>query len=150
MDKQENKMGTIAELFQSGAQKANKGYFNNLVMLARVDGKVDDKEIKLLTRIAKRLSLTNEQVKEIIEHSDSYPMIPPVSKEERYERFIQFVHMTVVDGQVDPIEEKLAEKYGVALGIDEEEVVETFNFIADRYKLGKDRFDILEEMMKQK
>lgn len=143
-------MGTIAELFQSGEQKADKGYFNNLVMLARVDGKVDDSEVKLLTRIAKRLSLTNEQVTEIIENSERYPMVPPISKEDRYERFIQFVHMTVIDGVIDPEEEKLAEKYGVALGIDEESVVDIFTFIADRFKLGRDRHDILEDLMKLK
>lgn len=141
-------MGTIAEIFQSGAQKANKGYFNNLVMIARIDGKVDDNEVKLLTRMAKRLSLTNEQVKEIIENSERYPMIPPASKEERLERFIQFVHMTIADGKIDSTEEKLAKKYGVALGIDEDEVEEKFKFIADRYKRGKDRFEILEEIMK--
>ena len=84
-------MGTIAQLFESGKKSADKGLFNNLIMLARVDGKIDDAEVKLLTRIAKRLSLTNEQVSEIIENPNSYPMVPPVSKEERYERFILFI-----------------------------------------------------------
>jgi len=44
-------MGTIAQIFESGKQSANKGLFNNLVMLARVDGKVDEAEAQLLDRI---------------------------------------------------------------------------------------------------
>lgn len=115
-------MGTIAQLFESGEHIAKKGIFNNLVMLARVDGKVDDNEIDLLSRTAKSLSLTPEQVKEIIEHPEQYPMIPPTTKEERLERFVHFIQMMNADGVIDPKEASLGIKYGVALGFDENEV----------------------------
>lgn len=117
-------MGTIAQIFESGEHSSKKGMFNNLVMLARVDGQVDDSEIELLGRIAKKLSLTSEQVKEIIEHPDEYPMIPPVTREERCERFVQFVKMMNVDGVISPSEESLVGKYGIALGFTEDEVNE--------------------------
>lgn len=140
-------MGTIAQLFESGEQSADKGYFNNLVMLARVDGKVDNEEIDLLTRIATRLGLTPEQVKEIVEHSDQYPMVPPASREERYERFIQFVKMICVDGHIAPSEEKLVAKYGIALGFTEERINEKYPIILERVKAGVSRDAILEEVM---
>ena len=117
-------MGTIAELFESGQKSTDKGMFNNLVMLARVDGKIDDSEVKLLSRIANRLSLTNEQVSEIVNNPNSYPMIPPTSNEDRFDRFIQFTQMMVVDGEVDPSEEKLLHKYGISLGFTEEQLNE--------------------------
>ena len=79
-------MGTIAQRFESGQQKANEGHFKNLVMLARVNGKVEESEKQLLARIAKRLSLTAEQVNEILDNPDNYPMIPPSSLEERIEQ----------------------------------------------------------------
>ncbi len=141
------RMGTIAQLFESGEQSADKGYFNNLVMLARVDGKVDDSEVKLLTRIATRLGLTAEQVKEIIEHSDQYPMVPPVSREERYERFIQFVKMIYVDGEVDETEEKLVSKYGTALGMSDERISEKYPVILEKVKSGVSRQEILEQIL---
>ena len=37
-------MGTIADAYESGGQKAKEGTFSNLVMLARVDGIVDEAE----------------------------------------------------------------------------------------------------------
>ena len=43
-------MGTIAQLFESGKQSSNKGMFKNMVMLARVDGHVDETELRLLTQ----------------------------------------------------------------------------------------------------
>lgn len=140
-------MGTIAQLFESGKQSADKGHFKNLVMLARVDGTVDEAETKLLARIAKRLSLTNEQVAEIMENSDSYPMIPPVSKEERYERLIQFVQMIFVDGEVDPAEDKLVHKYGIALGMVETDINEKYPVVLEKVKAGETRGDILDAIL---
>ncbi len=140
-------MGTIAQYFESGEQSANKGYFKNLVMLARVDGKVDDTEIHLLARMAKKLSLTEAQVKEIIEHAEDYPMVPPVSKEERYERFVQFIEMTYVDGQIDANEEALVQKYGIALGMPEEELENNYPTIVEQVKAGKAHDEIVEGML---
>lgn len=140
-------MGTIAQLFESGERSADKGYFNNLVMLARVDGKIDTSEVNLLSRIATRLGLTSEQVKEIIEHPEQYPMVPPVSREERYERFIQFVKMVNVDGEVDAAEEKLASKYGTALGFSDERISEKYPIILEKVKAGISRQEILEQVL---
>lgn len=140
-------MGTIAQLFESGKQSADKGHFKNLVMLARVDGTVDETESKLLARIAERLSLTDEQVAEIMDNSGSYPMIPPVSKEERYERFIQFIQMICVDGAVDPTEDKLVHKYGIALGMTEADINEKYPLVLRKVKAGESRGDILQKVL---
>ena len=107
-------MGTIADAYESGGQKAKEGTFSNLVMLARVDGKVDEAEIALLERVAQRLSLSPDQAKEIMNHPEDHPMIPPAEKEERFERMIQFIQMAFIDGVVDSKEQSLITKYGVA------------------------------------
>jgi len=140
-------MGTIAQLFASGERRAHKGLFNNLVMLARVDGEVAESEKNLLKRIASRLSLTDAQVKEIMDNPDSYPMVPPVTKEERLDRFVQFVEMVCVDGVVDPAEEKLAAKYAVALGFDSEDAMEIGDKVVELFKQGKTHNQILEEIL---
>tara|TARA_R110002072_G_scaffold286113_1_gene451088 strand:+ start:6450 stop:6872 length:423 start_codon:yes stop_codon:yes gene_type:complete len=140
-------MGTIAQLFESGKQSADKGLFNNLVMLARVDGKIDDAEVELLARTAKRLSLTQEQVAEIISNSNSYPMTPPISREERYERFIEFIQMVVVDGFVDPKEQQLVEKYGIALGFSTTQIEECEPIIMQCSLDGYSKGDILEKVL---
>jgi len=144
----EQQMGTIAQLFESGEQSSDKGVFNNLIMLARVDGRIDDAEVKLLARTAKRLSLTQEQVSEIINNPDSYPMLPPLGKEERFERFIQFIQMVVVDGVVDPAEEKLVEKYGFALGFNKEQVEKHAPEILEHALSGVHKDEILETLLK--
>lgn len=117
-------MGTIAQLFESGEHSSKKGLFNNLVLLARVDGKVDQSELTLLSRMAKRLALTPEQVREIIENPEEYPLIPAVNLDDRIDRFVLLMEMMIVDGKMDPKEEHLILNYGIALGFSEHEARE--------------------------
>src|SRR5690606_30689007 len=131
----------------SGDQKGRQGHFRNLVMLARIDGKIDAAELALLNRMARRLSLTDDQVKEICEHESDYPMVPPVSREERYERFIRFVQMVLVDGTVSKEERDIVIKYGVALGMDENKVSDQFDQVVANWLNGMDASDILDAML---
>lgn len=140
-------MGTIGHHFESGEQSSQKGHFRNLIMLARIDGKVADEEKDLLARISSRLGLTDEQVKEVMNDANSYPMIPPVSREERYERLIQLTQMICVDGVVDPKEDILIHRYGIALGFTQERLDEKYPIILEKVKNGIDRNDILDAIL---
>lgn len=140
-------MSNIAHLFDSGEQSRQKGHFMNLVMLARIDGTISRQENQLLQRIARRLSLTDEQVKEIVEHPEDYPMIPPVTREERYERFIQLIQLLVADGQADQEEEKLVKRYGIALGFTPARIDEKFPIIMEHLRKGMTRENVLEAVM---
>ncbi len=140
-------MGTIAHRFETGEQSSQKGHFRNLIMLARIDGKVAPEEKALLERISNRLGLTAEQVKEVLDDSNSYPMIPPVSREERYERFIQLVQMICVDGAVHQKEDILIHRYGIALGFTQERLDEKYPVILNKVQNGVDRQDILDSIL---
>ena len=140
-------MGTIAHAYGSGAQSAMEGLFSNLVTLSRVDGVVDEAEVAMLERVAERLSLTKEQAKEIIRHPEDFPMVPPVAKEERFERLIQFVDMAFADGVVDESEAVLVSKYGIALGFTDEDAHKHTEAILDLLIKGTSSDDILKSLM---
>lgn len=140
-------MGTIAHRFESGEQSSQKGHFRNLIMLARIDGKMDDEEKALLNRIANRLGLTDQQVKDVLDDANNYPMIPPVSREERYERLIQLVQMICVDGEVSPKEDILVHRYGIALGFTQERLDEKYPTILEKVRNGMGREEILDQIL---
>jgi len=140
-------MSSIAHLFESGEQSRQNGHFQNLVMLARIDGTISRAENQLLQKIARRLSLTDEQVKEIMDNPDDYPMIPPVTREERYERFIQLIQLLGVDGQSDRDEERLVKRYGIALGFTPERIEEKFPIILEHLRKGMTRESVLEAVI---
>lgn len=137
-------MSTIGQAFESGEQTGLKGHFRNLVMLARASGKVEESEKKLLDRMARRLALTEAQVSEIKEHEEDYPMIPPYSTEERFERFIRFVQMAMVDGTIDAAERKLVLQLGVALGMDENTIETEFEKVVKMWLNGMDVQEMLD------
>lgn len=138
---------SIGHLFESGEQARQKGHFLNLVMLARVDGVISRQENILLDRVARRLSLTEEQVKEIMDHPEDYPMIPPVTREERYERFIQLIQLLVADGQSDKEEEAMVKRFGVELGFTPQRIEEKFPIIMEHLRKGMTRESVLEAVM---
>lgn len=140
-------MSTLAQLFESGEQQAKAGHFRNLIMLARLEDGIDAGEQALLNRMARRLSLTDDQVKDILENGDNYPMIPPFTREDRYERFVRFVQMVLVDGSVSAAEKNLVIKCGVALGMDENKVEDQFNATIKMWLNGMDASEIIEELM---
>lgn len=136
-------MGTIAQAYESGGQTALEGLFSNLVTLMRVDGKVDEAEVAMLEKVARKLSLTEEMAKEIISHPEDFPMVPPTAKEERHERLISFIKMAFADGVVDASEEKLIAKFTVALGYNEADAQKNTAVILEAVQAGKDSNDIL-------
>jgi uncharacterized tellurite resistance protein B-like protein len=140
-------MSSIAHLFESGEQARQKGHFLNLVLLARIDGTISQQENQLLKRVAQRLSLTDEQVKEIMDNPDDYPMIPPVSREERYERFVQLIQLLVADGISDSGEERMVKRLGVALGFTPERIDEKFPIIIEHLRKGMTRESVLEAVL---
>ncbi|MDX2361095.1 MAG: hypothetical protein QNK23_09830 [Crocinitomicaceae bacterium] len=140
-------MSTITHAYNSGGQNAKEGLFSNLVTLSRADGHVDAVEAAMLERVALRLSLTPEQAKDIIKHPEEYPMTPPVSKEERFERLIQFASMAFADGVIDESEEKLIGRFGVALGFDFDDVKTHLVTIIEQMKANTPKDEILKSLM---
>ena len=140
-------MGSIAAFFETGEQTSQKGHFRNLVLIARYDGVILDKENNLLNKIAQRLSITDEQVKEILENSDSYPVIPPYSREERYERFIQLIQMAMIDGVMSHEELIFVKHIGISLGFSDETIESKTKVIIDKVNSGLSKDEILESIL---
>lgn len=140
-------MSSIAHLFESGEQARQKGHFLNLVMLARVDGTISPQENQLLKRVAQRLSLTDEQVQEIKDNPQDYPMIPPATREERYERFIQLIQLLVADGISDIEEERMVKHLGIALGFTPARIEEKFPIIIEHLRKGMTRESVFEAVI---
>ena len=138
---------SIAELFESGESKKNKGHFRNLVMLARVDGVVSEEEKELLAKIGKKIGLTEAQIEDVKANPSSYPMNPPVSKEDRIERLISLIEMVAVDGLIEDAELDLLERYAVGLGFTDGQLKDIAPKIAIGIRDGKSSEAILEELV---
>ncbi|MFK8038241.1 MAG: hypothetical protein AB8B74_08135 [Crocinitomicaceae bacterium] len=136
---------SIAQLFEGGERTQDKGQFMNLVLLANADGHLDDTEIALLYKLGRKIGLTYTQIGTIMDDPKAHYMIPPVSKDERFEMLLDLVRMMVIDSKIDPQEMNLMENFVVQLGYKSMEDID-FESIVALIKRGEDNDTILTEL----
>jgi uncharacterized membrane protein YebE (DUF533 family) len=138
---------SIADLFESGERKEQKGTFRNLVMIALSDGKVTEEEELLLKKLTKKLDLPEEIVADIRKNPTDYPMYPPYEKEERCSRMISLVTLAMSDGELDAREMATLNKVAIGLGYTESKAAEVTNKILHGLRIGMDKSEILDQLM---
>ena len=107
---------SILQAFEHGKQHSNISHFAAMARLALVDGAINDKEKKLLLRMAEKLAISDEAVKEIMKNPAKFPLDPINSREERLERLYDLFRIIYSDHEIDSDESNLIHKYAIGLG----------------------------------
>lgn len=136
---------SIADIFQTGERRQDLGHFKNLVLIAQVDGHVDDAELVLLRKIGMHIGLSYAQIGAIIDEPKNFNVIPPVSKDERFENMIDLIRMMHADGIDDEKEVKLLERFAVQIGYRSLDDVDVESIIA-LLERGEDNDTIITEL----
>ena len=137
---------SIASLFQTGERKQDISHFRNMVMIAASDGEISPEELNLLRKIGKQISLSKDQIDEIINSSATYPMTPPSSREERFEQIVNLVQMVVSDGKIEDSEINILERIAVGIGYKDLDEVDVESIMA-LIQRGEDTETIIEELL---
>ncbi len=94
----------------SRADKRNLSHFANIVRIAKSDDEVSIEEMQLLTQIAKKYQITDEQYKEILKDPDKVPTIERLDLEERIERLYELMQMVEADRRINKEEVDMLKK----------------------------------------
>lgn len=137
---------SIASLFQTGERKQDISHFRNMVMIAASDGEISPEELNLLQKIGKQISLSKNQINEIINSSETYPMTPPSNREERFEQIVNLVQMVVSDGKIEDSEINILERIAVGIGYKDLDEVDVESIMA-LIQRGEDTETIIEELL---
>ena len=113
---------SISDLFDSGFQKRNQDHFAAIVRVAMSDGVITDEEKAFLDRLARNLSISENDYKEILKDYASHPINPPSSYDQRLERLYDLARMVYVDHIMGDNQIALLEKLSVGLGFNTENV----------------------------
>ncbi len=138
---------SIAEIFESGERKQHKSHFSTLVMMAQSDGVFSDDEQKLIYKIGKGIGLSQTQMDELIKDAAKYPVNPPVSKEDRITRLVELVEVIYADGVLEDNEVSLFQRFGTALGFNDDQMIETASAVINGLSEGKTTEQIVEGLM---
>jgi len=136
---------SFADLYQTGERKQDMGHFRNLVLLAQVDGIVDDSELLLLNKIGQRIDLSYTQIGNILDNPFDFNVMPPASKDERYENMIDLIRMVMADSIFDEREMVLLERFAIQIGYKDIEDIDVESIVA-LINRGEDNDTIITEL----
>lgn len=137
---------SIEELFETGERKQDRSHFRNMVLIAKADGVITEDERNLLHKMGNSLSLSEEQVAEIIKNPNKLSIVPPVSREERFEQMIELVRVVQVDGKIDDKEMDVLSRVAVGIGYEDLDDVDVESILAMIIR-GEDTETILGDLL---
>lgn len=106
---------SFSDLYDTGFRKRNEDHFAAIVRVAMDDGVITDKEKAFLDRLARNLSISEEEYKIILKDYLSHPINPPTTYDRRLERLYDLTRMVHIDHEFEQ-EEPLLEKLAIGLG----------------------------------
>ncbi len=93
----------------------NLSLLSDLVYIVKADGKITQSELDFLMRIAKRMKISTEQVKDLF--TNPLPTKTNFTEIEKITQFQKMVLLMNVDGETHPKEIEAIKNYGLAMGI---------------------------------
>jgi len=138
------KQMSILDNFSSGHQERNKSHFRNLVKIAGADGHIDPPEMEFLTRVARELGHTQEEIDEVMENVKDIPFTPPSSKEDRIFQMYNLIRMVLADDIVEPNEITWSRRFAIGLGFPSGKVDQLIDLLIEMVQAKKDKDDCIE------
>ena len=98
--------------------------FNNLVVMAAVDGKINDEEAAYLAQRAVNWGITEAEANKAIANAmaNQRDFSVPPTKEGCLEVLREIIKMMAIDGQLAPVEKELCASAAVAMNITQTEL----------------------------
>ena len=113
---------SISDLYPTGLHEQNLAHFASLIRIALHDGKINAKERLLLERLSLRLDISINEFNEILKNPSKYPMVSPVSYDERLEHLFDLTKMLFLDRNPTIDKTSLMGRIAVELGFPAENV----------------------------
>jgi len=90
--------------YKSSENKRNLSHFANIVRIAKSDDQVSSEEVELLSKVAKKYKITDQQFEEIMNDPEQIPTITQLDLEERIERLYELMQMVEADRVIEKAE----------------------------------------------
>lgn len=135
----------ILSLFHQGKGTA-KSHMKNLIEMAAVDGNFLDIEYDLLKTIAKRNSISENQLKKIRQNSGGVKFEIPADKKVKFHQLYDLVHMMSVDKSVHDEELKLCNLFAIKFGYSRDRVRELIETIQSNIKNGQNHDETMKRV----
>ena len=96
-------------------KRLKQSHLKNLIEVALLDGQLDNNEYVLLLSLARRLKISDQEIKNIQENPGKIIFMPPGSHKKRFEQVYDLVFMMMVDGVIHQKELDFCKKMALKL-----------------------------------
>ncbi len=108
-----------------------KDNFINLVQVARVDGKISEKQMKILHKEGRKFGLTEPEIDNLLITEGNQNYTPPYSLRGKFVHLYNTAEIILDDEVVSEDEKKLIRKFAVEVGFRDEILDELMEFLFD-------------------
>jgi len=141
---------SFTDFIADNGRKINRENFIHLIQVAQADGRIDNRELKLLHRYGSRFSLSDPEIDELITSEHNHIYSPPYELEKRFTQLYDAVQVMNIDSHISGEEKKLFGKLAIAALFTEDVIPRLFEFILDGIREGKDEEELFEKFRKEK
>ncbi len=110
-------MDILSTIFGPDKEGVRRSHVKNLVSVALADGHMADDEWELLTYLASRLGMEEEEIKVIKENPEAITFVVPKTHEQRVQQIEDLVLLMSIDHDIDPQEIALCKKIALKLDV---------------------------------
>ena len=121
----------------------NRDHFSAIVRVALSDGVITPEEEAFIKRLAIYLEINEDDVADIIQDPNKYPINPPSSENLRLERLYDLTRMVYADQIADDSEKALLKRMVIGLGFDSSRVDAVVEKALTLVAEGKDEDEFL-------
>lgn len=107
----------LIRIFITDKEGIRRSHVKNLVTIAMADGHLDPEEWDLLMRIARRLGMEEEEIKNIKNGFEKVDFVPPKKYEDRVQQVRDLVAVMMIDREINEKELELCKKVALKLNI---------------------------------
>ena len=137
----------LFDIFDSREKKKRLSHMFNLLAVACADGVLEQAEIDLLLQIGKRMGVSYDELKRVIERPGSVKFTAPETNEERIALLYDMVLVMMVNGDIDEGEVLYCKNVAQKLGFSHKIIDMMVNKVIELVKQGVENEKAVENLL---
>ena len=110
-------MDIFSNIFKADKEGVRRSHVKNLISVALADGHLATEEWNMLVFLAKKFKISEHQIKEIKDNTDTVAFVVPKTHEERVLQIEDLIMVMTVDHDINPTEVELIKKIAIKLDV---------------------------------
>ena len=140
---------SFTDFITNHGKKVNKNAFIHLVLVSKVDGKIQKDELELLHKEGQKFGLTDPEIDTILHNEKDHNYNPPYSLEEKFEHLYNIAEMILADEFVTVSEMKMIKKFAIEAGFRYEVINDLVDIVINGVKKNEDEEKLFQKFKKK-